>query len=122
MLLASVQRRRSASRTSSFAAVVIADWLFTTPAVIVQPATGLYLMHLAGFPVVEHVARRCRSRSTWSGRRMLAAGGVAADQDARARRGSRSERGAVARRVSKCLRIWVALGIPAFVALVVVFY
>lgn len=29
--------------------VVVADWLFTTPAVIIQPLTGFYLMHLAGF-------------------------------------------------------------------------
>ncbi|HTM80863.1 MAG TPA: DUF2269 domain-containing protein [Asticcacaulis sp.] len=32
-----------ASRT-----VVIADWGFTTPAVIIQPLTGLWLMHLTG--------------------------------------------------------------------------
>lgn len=29
--------------------VVLADWVFTTPAVIIQPLTGLGLMHLAGF-------------------------------------------------------------------------
>ena len=29
--------------------VVIADWAFTTPTIILQPATGLYLVHLAGF-------------------------------------------------------------------------
>ena len=29
--------------------VVIADWVFTTPAVIIQPLTGLWLMHLAGY-------------------------------------------------------------------------
>ncbi|HSD36718.1 MAG TPA: DUF2269 family protein [Rhodocyclaceae bacterium] len=31
--------------------VVIADWIFTTPAVIVQPLTGLWLMHAAGWHV-----------------------------------------------------------------------
>src|SRR5688572_12486958 len=30
--------------------VVWADWLFTTPTAILQPATGFYLMHLAGMP------------------------------------------------------------------------
>ena len=30
--------------------VVLADWIFTAPAVAVQPATGLALAHLAGFP------------------------------------------------------------------------
>jgi len=28
--------------------VVIADWVFTTPAVIIQLGTGLWLMHLTG--------------------------------------------------------------------------
>jgi uncharacterized membrane protein len=28
--------------------VVVADWCFTTPAVIIQPLTGLWLMHLTG--------------------------------------------------------------------------
>ncbi|MGL4768326.1 MAG: DUF2269 family protein [Formosimonas sp.] len=28
-----------------------ADWWFTTPAVIVQPITGVWLAHLAGFPL-----------------------------------------------------------------------
>ncbi len=31
--------------------VVIADWLFTTPAVIVQPLTGYMLMKLSGLPL-----------------------------------------------------------------------
>ena len=31
--------------------VVLADWLFTTPAVIVQPLTGVILAHWAGWPL-----------------------------------------------------------------------
>lgn len=31
--------------------VVVADWLFTTPAGIVQPVTGLWLVWLAGYPL-----------------------------------------------------------------------
>jgi len=31
--------------------VVIADWLFTTPTAVIQPATGFYLLHLAGMPL-----------------------------------------------------------------------
>ena len=31
--------------------VVLADWLFTTPAVIVQPVTGVWLARIAGFPL-----------------------------------------------------------------------
>lgn len=33
--------------------VVIADWLFTTPAVVVQLFTGLYLVHLGGFHLAD---------------------------------------------------------------------
>jgi uncharacterized membrane protein len=31
--------------------VVIADWLFTTPAVILQPVTGVWLARIAGYPL-----------------------------------------------------------------------
>ena len=33
--------------------VVIADWLFTTPAVIFQLLSGLYLVHLGGYHVTD---------------------------------------------------------------------
>ncbi|KZY44170.1 hypothetical protein A3731_33795, partial [Roseovarius sp. HI0049] len=33
--------------------VVVADWLFTLPAGIVQPLTGLWLVHLAGYGAGE---------------------------------------------------------------------
>lgn len=33
--------------------VVIADWLFTTPAVIVQLLSGFYLMHLGGYRLTD---------------------------------------------------------------------
>ena len=33
--------------------VVLADWMFTTPTIIIQPLTGFYLIHLAGFPLTS---------------------------------------------------------------------
>lgn len=33
--------------------VVLADWLFTTPAIIVQPISGLFLMAKQGYAVTE---------------------------------------------------------------------
>jgi len=33
--------------------VVLADWLFTTPAVLVQPITGVWMAHRAGFPMTS---------------------------------------------------------------------
>ena len=35
-------------------AVVLADWLFTAPAVVLQLLTGLYLADLAGLPLTTH--------------------------------------------------------------------
>lgn len=35
------------------AQVVMADWWFTTPAVLVQPVSGLALVHLAGYDLAE---------------------------------------------------------------------
>jgi uncharacterized membrane protein len=31
--------------------VVLADWLFTTPAIVVQPVTGIMLAHRIGYPL-----------------------------------------------------------------------
>lgn len=31
--------------------VVLADWLFTTPTVIIQPLTGFYMVYLLGLPL-----------------------------------------------------------------------
>ncbi|MFZ6649079.1 DUF2269 family protein [Undibacterium sp. TJN25] len=33
--------------------VVLADWIFTTPAVIVQPASGIAMAHMAGWPLAS---------------------------------------------------------------------
>ncbi|MES9905059.1 MAG: DUF2269 domain-containing protein, partial [Sedimenticola sp.] len=48
----------SADRSNHLAAiahtnkvVVIADWAFTTPTVIIQPITGLWLLNLLGIPL-----------------------------------------------------------------------
>lgn len=32
--------------------VVIADWAFTTPAIIIQPLTGFGLMYVMGYPIL----------------------------------------------------------------------
>jgi uncharacterized membrane protein len=101
--------------------VVIADWLFTTTAVIVQPVTGLWLAHLAGFPLTSRwlaasialyfLAGACWVPVVWMQVRMR-----------------EMAREAVARgeplppRYFRYFRIWVLLGIPAFLALVVVFW
>ena len=101
--------------------VVIADWVFTTPTVILQPLTGLYLLHLAGFPLTSLwielsvalylLAGICWLPVVWMQIRMRDMAERAAAEDA-----------PLPERYWKFLRWWVALGIPAFIALVIVFW
>jgi uncharacterized membrane protein len=101
--------------------VVLADWLFTTPTIIIQPLTGFYMVHLAGYPISSRwilwtivlylVAGACWLPVVWLQIRMR--------EFARAAEASGTELPAIYWRY---LRFWVLLGIPAFLALVVVFY
>ena len=101
--------------------VVIADWVFTTPTIILQPLTGLYLLHLIGLPFTSQwiawsialyvLAGACWLPVVWMQIRMrdMAAAAVASG-------------GSIPDLYRRYLRRWVALGIIAFLALVVVFY
>ena len=101
--------------------VVIADWAFTTTTIIFQPLSGFYLVHLAGFPltsrwivwttVLYFVAGACWIPVVLIQIRMrrLAQQAAAAGSELPAA-------------YDRLLRWWVALGIPAFVSLVIVFY
>jgi uncharacterized membrane protein len=102
--------------------VVIADWLFTTPTIILQPLTGFYLIHLARFPLSSKWI-------VWSIALYLLAGAAwlpvvwmqirMRDMAAEAARTGASELPPL---YWKMLRWWVTLGVIAFFALVVVFY
>ena len=84
--------------------VVLADWLFTTPTVILQPVTGVWMALSAGYPLTSSwlvlsivlyiIAGLCwlpvvyiqilmRDISRSARRLVLAAGGGSANQDAR---------------------------------------
>jgi uncharacterized membrane protein len=101
--------------------VVIADWLFTTTAVIVQPVSGLWLAHLAHFPltafwlaasiVLYLVAGACWLPVVWMQLRMREMAREAARTSA-----------PLPERYWRYFRAWIALGMPAFLALVAVFY
>jgi uncharacterized membrane protein len=101
--------------------VVIADYAFTTPTILLQPATGLYLMHLAGFPLsspwiawsiaLYFLAGACWLPVVWMQIKMRDMASAAAASGT-----------PLPRRYWGFLRWWVALGIVAFGALVLVFY
>ena len=101
--------------------VVRADWWFTTPTVILQPATGFALTHMAGFPLSTPwlalslalfvFAGACWLPVVWLQIRMAA---IAAQ----------AHRDAVPLPplYARYQRWWELLGYPAFAAMVVVFY
>jgi uncharacterized membrane protein len=49
-LFAATLRRRVAGIATGTRNVVLADWLLTTPSSIVQPVTGIWLVHKLGLP------------------------------------------------------------------------
>ena len=100
---------------------VFADFAFTTPAVVVQPVTGVALALMAGYPlsspwIVISIALYLLAGACWVPvvflqlrMRRLAEEAVANDR----RLGPSYQR---------LLRTWFLLGWPAFIALVVVFW
>jgi len=101
--------------------VVVADWLFTTTTIIVQPLTGLALARLAGIPLSS-------AWIVWSFVLYFVAGAcwipVVAIQ-IRMRRLAEAAAAAgtpLPPQYHHWLRIWTALGVPAFVSLVIVFW
>jgi len=102
--------------------VVLADWIFTTSTIIIQPLTGLYLIHLAAIPLTSKwiiwsfglyfVAGACWLPVVWIQLKMRDMAQQAAAQGATT----------LPEQYWRYLRIWIGLGIPAFFALVVVFW
>ncbi len=102
--------------------VVIADWLFTTPAIIIQPVTGFAMLHLSGMPftsrwvvgsvILYFVAGACWLPVVWMQMRMR-------DMAMRAAALGDLELPALYWRY---FSYWVLLGIPAFLSLVIVFW
>jgi uncharacterized membrane protein len=101
--------------------VVRADWWFTTPTVILQPATGFALAHMAGWPMSTPwlalslllfvFAGICWLPVVWLQVRMAALA-AQAHRDATP----------LPPLYARYQRYWELLGYPAFVAMVVVFY
>jgi uncharacterized membrane protein len=95
--------------------VVVADWLFTTPAVVLQIATGLWLTHRLGIPYdslwfiavigLFILVGICWLPVVWIQIRVR----------------NRLRSGSTIDDCRPMMRSWIALGIPAFGSVVVIF-
>jgi uncharacterized membrane protein len=101
--------------------VVIADWLFTTPTILLQPASGLYLVHRAGFALKSPWLLWSMALFLLAGAAWLPVVWMQIRMRDMAREAAHSGR-PLPPRYWRLLRFWVALGIVAFMALVVVFF
>jgi uncharacterized membrane protein len=102
--------------------VARADWWFTAPSVIVQPLSGQWMIHLAGYPLASHwivwslalyaLAGICWLPVVWLQLRM---------RDMAREAAARNDTGLPAR-YWRYEKWWTALGFPAFSALIVVYW
>ena len=101
--------------------VVVADWLFTATTAVLQPLTGFYMIHLAGYPLHSKwimwslalyvIAGACWLPVVWLQIRMRDMALDAARTD-----------GELPALYWRYFRIWVTLGVPAFLAFVLIFW
>jgi len=101
--------------------VVIADWIFTATTAIIQPATGFYMIHLAGYPLdstwirwsiaLYILAGACWLPVVWIQMRLRDLSAEAVRNDT-----------ALPPLYWRYFKTWVALGVPAFAAFIVIFW
>jgi uncharacterized membrane protein len=100
---------------------VRADWLFTTPAVILQPLSGVLLMRLVGYPatrswLVVAIGLYVLAGACWLP--VVALQLRMRDLAARAVR----EGSELPSQYYRCMRWWFVLGWPAFAAMLAIFW
>lgn len=116
-----MRTRRVETIHSVASGVVVADWIFTLPAGVVQPVTGIWLAHLAGHSLTAPwlmaayalylLAFCCWLPVVFLQIRIRDLAGAAQAAGA-----------ALPHAVLRLYRLWFALGWPAFSALVAVFW
>lgn len=101
--------------------VVIADWVFTATTAVIQPLTGFYMIHLAGYPfhskwimwstALYVIAGACWLPVVWIQMRLR-------DLSAEAARTNTE----LPPQYWRLFKTWIALGVPAFAAFVFIFW
>ncbi len=101
--------------------VVRADWWFTTPAGIFQPLSGIWLAHQAGWPLSTPWLSLTIGLYVFAGACWLPVVSLQLKM-AREAKSAFSNGTPLAESYKKYQRTWEALGYPAFVAMLVIFY
>ena len=96
--------------------VVTADWLFTTPAVVVQLATGLWLTQKLGIAFDSTWFRLVLGLYVFVGACWIPVVWI------QVRVRDLVAQGAPRDRYSALMRAWILLGIPAFASVLVIFF
>lgn len=100
--------------------VVLADWIFTTPAIIVQPVTGFIMAHLAGYALTASWLELALILYVLIGACWLPV--VFLQLRVRNMALAAAQPGGVADpRIERYMRCWYALGWPAFTGVIVIF-
>jgi uncharacterized membrane protein len=101
--------------------VVFADWLFTTPTIVIQPITGIWMLYLINIPLTTSwvlislllyvIAGLCWLPVVWLQIRMQKLAQLAVEQKTE-----------LDNQYWRYARIWFYLGIPAFIAMVAIVF
>ncbi|MGM9425090.1 DUF2269 family protein [Hydrogenophaga sp. MI9] len=102
--------------------VVKADWWMTTPAVIVQPLSGIALAHLAGWPLTTPWIALALGLYVLAGLCWLPVVALQLRMARIADAAARSGQTLLPIAYWRMARWWEGLGYPAFAAMVVVFW
>jgi uncharacterized membrane protein len=103
------------------ASVVVADWLFTTPAIIIQPVTGVALAHLAGIDLFSSWLVATYALYVVAGVCWLPVVGLQLRVRDLARQAVNEDK-PLSQSYFKYMRIWFVLGWPAFLSLIAIFW
>ena len=96
--------------------VVLADWFFTTPTIILQPVTGIWMLHISGIPfstpwvvaslILYALAGLCWLPVVWLQIQMQTLSETAVKTQS-----------PLSKRYWRYAKYWFYLGMPAFVAM-----
>jgi uncharacterized membrane protein len=101
--------------------VVLADWLFTTPAIVVQAMTGIALATTLGFPITRGWVLYSIILYGIAGACWLPVVAIQMQMRNLAREAERTK-AELSDQYWRLARVWFWLGVPAFVSLLGVFW